>query len=213
MSPAPIWLWGPVWFILPAAWPLSSSAPAARSRCAAAGHSLSLPRPVAGPGGDTQQRSGSRSITPWHPAGPAATAPASPALETRGDYTPTHNCGTGSTSAECILQADTPQTPQCPCSDIGRLQTASHLLCLDRLPPSGRFWPELLSGMGVGIARAPHWLRGHWNIHLRMDPGGTGSGFRAWTRCLESLANYGFPAISKSCPKHNKIELKKRNIF
>lgn len=56
-----------VGFILPAPRPLSSSAPAARSLCAAAGHSLSLPCPVAGPGGDIQQRSGSRSVTPLTP--------------------------------------------------------------------------------------------------------------------------------------------------
>lgn len=50
----------------------------------------------------------------WQPAWLAATTPSFQAPETWGEYTSIHNCGPGSTSAECILQPDTPQTPPVP---------------------------------------------------------------------------------------------------
>lgn len=91
----------------------------------------------------------------WHPNGLAAASSASQALETQGDDASIHSRGPGSTSAECILQPDTPQTPQYPCSDIFRLQLASHLLCLEPLPLSGCCWPELLSWWVLGSLGLP----------------------------------------------------------
>lgn len=121
---------------------------------------------------------------------------------------PSHR-GTGSTSAECILQPGTPQTPLCPCSDIVSLQVASHLLCLDPSPPSGCCWPELLSERDVGVSRASQQL---WD---------TESSTSGWIQeVLDQGAELrldaqkvwltGFSEGSKSCLNYNKIELKKK---
>lgn len=144
MAPTPIQLWGPESDLFHL-WPLRCSSPAAGCHCCRAEPAHSLPcgwtRRGHPEGKQDQKCHPSDIVLNWQP----------PLLLSKlQKHEVTTHPSTTVDQALQVLGVSCSQRllrhHQCPCADIVRLQVASHLLCLEPLPPSGCCWPELLSG-------------------------------------------------------------------